>query len=167
MVANDKILAPPRRLFRTQPPTIYQRLSSAAGWQNSDSALVLARLSRINNRAGLRAGATVVSVRRWRGDLYGNREALHCKLNWRADLDAARWGCVSVECWQGRRWKSGERGWKKKIEKVFCVWERLGVSVYLREREGECMAPLLCVRVHELESVHAWHRWKDFSGITV
>lgn len=40
-----------------------------------------------------------------------------------------------------------ERGWGKKGGKVVSVRARLGASVYLRERKGECVAPFcVCVR---------------------
>lgn len=56
-----------------------------------------------------------------------------------------------------------EGGKKKKRKKVFNVCACAFRCVCIYAKRGAC--PFVCA--HELESVHVWHRWKDFSGITV
>lgn len=60
----------------------------------------------------------------------------------------------------------GIEGGKKKRKKeksLQCVCVCVYVWVCVYAKRGVC--PFVCA--HELESVHVWHRWKDFSGITV
>lgn len=63
--------------------------------------------------------------------------------------------------------RGARMGGKKMRKSLQCVSAFRCECAFTRGGGWRARAPLLCVRAHELESVHVWHRWKDFSGITV